>query len=97
MHFAARGDPRVEAPVTPSPFDPHAYSPSASSASFGGYPGAIWEPPPEEGLARNIWAAFVKDGVLFTALANLGDGRPPAEVDADVAVVRQILATITPY
>jgi len=63
------------------------------NTTFGTYPGGIWEEPgnAEEGAARTILFAFLRDGVVFRGLANLG------EADADAALVRQIFATITPY
>lgn len=99
MHFTATGDPRAKASVTPSPFDPHVYAPNATSASFGDYPGAIWEEEfsGEEGLVQRVFAAFKKNGVTFQARANFEVGLPDAEVEAEVAVVQEILASITPY
>lgn len=65
------------------------------NANFGGYDGATWEDPGGVGLgvARVIVFAFVKDGVVFRGRINFGEGYS----EDDVATVRQILATITPY
>jgi hypothetical protein len=64
-----------------------------ANTNFGPYPGKIWEEPgdPEEGAIRSILFAFLRDGVVFRGIANFG------EADADAAMIRQILATITPY
>jgi len=65
------------------------------NAEFGGYDGVIWEDPDSVGLgvARVMVFAFLKDGVVFRGRINFGEGY----TEADVATVRQILATITPY
>jgi hypothetical protein len=94
LHFTAELYVRVEPPFA-SPVDVHLDAPNAS---FGRYPGAIWEEPAGgEGLARIVHTAFVKDGILFKMLGNFGDGLSDADVGAEVALVEQILATITPY
>lgn len=93
MHFTAQVYVRVQPPFT-SPLDAHLDAPNVT---FGSYEGAVWDEPPEEGLARNIWAAFLKDGVVFTVLANIGIGGAAPELEGDVVTVREILGSITPY
>jgi hypothetical protein len=65
------------------------------NAEFGGYEGAIWEDADSVGLgvARVMVFAFLKDDVVFRGRINFGEGY----TEDDVATVRQILGTITPY
>jgi len=67
----------------------------APNAEFGGYDGAMWEDPDSVGLgvARVMVFAFLKDEVVFRGRINFGEGY----TEDDVATVRQILDTITPY
>jgi hypothetical protein len=70
------------------------------NASFGDVPGVIWEDQQggADGLAVIIHAAFLKDGVVYEVLANVvDDGQPSDAIQADVDVIKGILATITPY
>jgi hypothetical protein len=68
------------------------------NARFGEYVGATWDDGPGEGLAHSFFGAFVKDGVLYEIQANIeDDGRSTPEIDADLARVTQILASIAPY
>jgi len=67
------------------------------NAQFGSISGAVWEEPGEEGLARVIYAAFVRDGILFTIRVNLGLGTTAAQTQADADAALAMITTITPY
>jgi|GEM_PF-3064402 len=68
------------------------------NASFGAFPGVIWDEGPGEGAAAIIHAAFRVGDVVFEATAGVeGDGRPQEAIAADVAAVRSVLQSITPY
>ena len=65
------------------------------NAKFGDYDGAIWEDPDATGLGvvRVIRFAFLRDDIAFTGKIHFGEGY----TEDDIATVREILATITPY
>ncbi|HYM14840.1 MAG TPA: hypothetical protein VEZ14_04725 [Dehalococcoidia bacterium] len=68
------------------------------NASFGVVAGVIWGEGPGEGAAAIIHAAFRVGNVLFEANAGVAsDGRPQEAIAADIASVRSVLQSITPY
>jgi len=98
IHFeAAAYDPVDESTVAPEFVPVPQRHLSNPNAQFGSYEGSVWEDAGGEGTALIIRAAFVKDDVLFSIVAGLGDDSGDADVQAGGAIARQVLATITPY
>jgi hypothetical protein len=67
------------------------------NADFGGHLGAIWQEGGGEGTAVSVHAAFAREGVVYEMVFDIEDDRAAVAIDADVALSRQILATIQPY
>ena len=66
--------------------------------AFGQISGVIWDEGPGEGEAAIIHAAFRSGDVVFEESAGVhAGGRSQALIDADIAIVRSVLGSITPY
>jgi hypothetical protein len=69
---------------------------ASPNASFGDYPGVVWEDlleaDKEFGVEKSIFWAFTRHDLLFRGQVNFAEG-----ADSDVAIVYQFLSTITPY
>ncbi len=94
-HFTARAyvpldDTAFVVPV----IDKHLQAPNAT---FGGFPGAIWDEGPGEGLSHMIYAAFRKEAVVYVITINIADDADVAAIEADLKTVTALLATVTPY
>jgi hypothetical protein len=66
------------------------------NASFGAYPGAIWE---EDGHgAATMNGAFIRDGIVYEIHFNIEErGRTPGEILIGIQLAKDIIATIRPF
>ena len=66
--------------------------------AFGQISGVIWDEGPGEGAAALLHAAFRSGDVIFEVNANVAsDSRPQDAIDADIAAVKAVFSSITPY
>lgn len=70
----------------------------APNLDLAGVPAAIWDEGPPEGSAHWVRAAFRKGDVLYEISALIsGDSRSTIAIGADLKVVNDIIAGISPY
>jgi hypothetical protein len=93
-YASAREEPTNTPPLLPGVEDPLA----TPNWMFGTVPGAVWEEEGGHGTAVTVRGAFANGGIIYEIYFDVvDDGRDPTEVEADIALIKRILATITPY